>query len=89
MPKRGVDVPLDDVEFYRRLGPRERARLLAEVCRAAAALLRSRSDAERAVAYVDPLPASTTAALARLRRIARSPEAAHLSAGRGSRKSSS
>jgi hypothetical protein len=63
---------LEDVEFYRALGPAERARLLAEVCQVAAALLRPRPDAERAAAHVDPYPASTSAALARLRALRKS-----------------
>lgn len=64
--------PAREAEFYRSLTPRERAELLIAVCRAGAALLRSRADAERAASYADPLPESTVRALARLRAEARS-----------------
>jgi hypothetical protein len=59
--------PAREAEFYRGLSPRQRAELLIAVCRAGAALLRSRADAERAASYTDPLPESTIRALARLR----------------------
>ena len=59
-----------EVELYRGLTLEERARLLAAVCRAGARMLRSRSDAERAAEFFDPLPESSIRALARLRRVA-------------------
>jgi hypothetical protein len=65
-----VPAPLDlesEVEPYRRLTPADRARLLVAACRAGAALLRSRSDAEDAAAFEDPLPESSLRALVRLR----------------------
>ena len=52
---------------YRGLSPDERWRLVAAACRAAVRQLAGRADAERLRAYRDPLPASTVAALARLR----------------------
>jgi hypothetical protein len=52
---------------YRRLSVEERARLTAMACRGAARQLRGRPDRERLLAYRDPLPESTTQALARLR----------------------
>ncbi len=59
--------PAGEAAYYRSLTPEQHAELLAAACRAAADLLRSRPDAERAAAYVDPLPASSIALLARLR----------------------
>jgi hypothetical protein len=56
-----------EVEPYRGLSSVQRAELLAAACRAAAELLRSRADAERAAAFRDPLPESSVRALARLR----------------------
>lgn len=63
--------PEREAEFYRGLTLEQRAGLLAAACRAGAALLRSRADAERATSFVDPLPESTLRALERLRREAR------------------
>ncbi|MCC6640364.1 MAG: hypothetical protein IT386_04260 [Deltaproteobacteria bacterium] len=62
--------PGADAEFYRGLSPAERGRLLAAACRAGARMLRSRVDAERAAAFIDPLPESSIRALARLRAVA-------------------
>jgi hypothetical protein len=59
--------PEGEADFYRSLTPEQRAELLAAACRAGAALLRSRADAERAASFRDPLPESTLRALARLR----------------------
>ena len=56
-----------EVEYYRGLSFAERAQLLVAVCRAGAELLRSRPDAERIANFVDPLPESSSKALARLR----------------------
>lgn len=56
---------------YLAMTPAQRLRDLKAVCRAGARLLRARSDAELALAYRDPLPESTLAALSRLRKQAR------------------
>lgn len=56
-----------EVAHYRSLSFAERAQLLVAVCRAGAALLRARPDAERIASFVDPLPESSVKALARLR----------------------
>lgn len=61
----------EDVAPYLGLDLAERARILAAVCLGAAQTLRARDDRERVIAYRDPLPASTVAALARLRAEAR------------------
>ena len=52
---------------YLALGPEQRAVELRAVCRSAARLLRARSDAERILDLVEPLPESTRQALRRLR----------------------
>lgn len=52
---------------YIGLTPEQRAPMLRAACRAGARLLRARSDADPVLAYVEPLPASTEQALARLR----------------------
>jgi hypothetical protein len=52
---------------YRNLPPEERWRLLAAACRAAARQLAARPDGARLRDYREPLPASTIAALERLR----------------------
>ena len=59
-----------EIECYAGLTVEERGRLLAAACRAAGRMLRSRADAARAAAFVDPLPESSIRALARLRRAA-------------------
>lgn len=46
----------------------DKAKILAELCRAAAKQLSFRSDRQRLLDYQDPLPESTVAALERLRR---------------------
>jgi hypothetical protein len=58
---------------YIEMTPSDRLRVLAAVCRAAGKLFRSRTDAEVALSYVDPLPASSVAALERLRSEHRKP----------------
>lgn len=57
----------DEAREYARMTPVERGRLVAAACRGAAALLAARPDAARALAWEDPLPASSEDALARLR----------------------
>ncbi|GAB5545214.1 MAG: hypothetical protein SangKO_049740 [Sandaracinaceae bacterium] len=57
----------DEAREYAHMTPVERGRLVAAACRGAAALLAARPDAARALAWEDPLPESTRAALARLR----------------------
>ncbi len=52
---------------YRALSPDERWRLVAAACRGAARQLATRADRARLLAYRDPLPASSIAALERLR----------------------
>jgi hypothetical protein len=52
---------------YVGLTAQERAAMLAAACRAGAKLLRARADAGRILARTDPVPESTTLALARLR----------------------
>ncbi len=63
--------PVEDVReeagAHAGMTPEERGRLVAAACRGAAALLAARPDAERALAWRDPLPASSTRVLARLR----------------------
>lgn len=56
-----------EVAEYRELTPADRARVLAVACRTAAKLLAARADAAEVLAFGDPLPESTLAALARLR----------------------
>jgi hypothetical protein len=56
-----------EVAPYRAMTPEQRGEILARVCRDALELVRSRSDAERVMAFSDPLPESTRAALRRLR----------------------
>lgn len=56
---------------YRHLDPRERLRLTAMACRAAARQWRARPDYARLLAYRDPLPDSTLAHLERLRALHR------------------
>ncbi len=53
---------------YIGMTPEERARHLKAACRAAARMIRSRADAERVLAFEDPLPDSSRRALERLRR---------------------
>jgi hypothetical protein len=53
---------------YRRLSPLERLRLTAIACRGSARQLAARPDRRRLLDHLDPLPASTVAALDRLRR---------------------
>lgn len=60
-------------EPYVNMAPANRLRVLAAVCRAAGKMLRSRADAEIALSYQDPLPASSIAALDRLRKAHRRP----------------
>jgi hypothetical protein len=60
-----------EAEPYVNMTPEERLIDLRAACRAAARILRSRADADVALAYVDPLPASSEALLARLRDEAR------------------
>jgi hypothetical protein len=62
---------LEDLDYYRNLEPHERVQLMVAVSRAAAAMLRAHPNPELAASYRDPLPASTVAALARLRRISK------------------
>jgi hypothetical protein len=57
-----------ETQPYIEMTPADRLRVLGAVCRAAGKLLRSRSDAEIALRYADPLPPSSIAALERLRR---------------------
>jgi len=45
----------------------ERAAALSAVCRVAAKILRARTDRTRVLDWVDPIPASSVAALKRLR----------------------
>jgi len=52
---------------WRERSAEERARATAAACRAAARQLANRPDRERLLAYRDPLPESTIAALRRLR----------------------
>ncbi|MFO0559249.1 MAG: hypothetical protein U0269_14635 [Polyangiales bacterium] len=52
---------------YVAMPPEEKMRLLAELLRDAARILAARSDAQRALDWVDPLPESSLRALARLR----------------------
>src|SRR4029450_5371940 len=56
---------------WRGRSPEEHHRALAAACRAAARQLAQRADRERLLAYRDPLPDSTLAALRRLRAAAR------------------
>lgn len=76
----GLD-PESEAAFYWKLTAREHAELLAAACRGAAALLRARPDPERATDFVDPLPASTVKALARLREEARERDRSRSGAG--------
>jgi hypothetical protein len=57
-----------EAEPYRSMTPAQRREITHRCCRAAMALLRRSQHAERALSLVDPLPPSTVAALARLRR---------------------
>jgi len=58
---------------YRGLSPEERWRATAAACRSGARQLAQRADRQRLVDYRDPLPASTIAALRRLRAARRQP----------------
>lgn len=62
-----VESVLRKAERYRDMTPDERGAHMAAACRANVTLLRGRTDAARVLAWVDPPPASTVAALARLR----------------------
>ena len=44
----------DDVATYRGLTPEARARVVADVCRAAWVLVKSRPDSQKAIAWQDP-----------------------------------
>jgi hypothetical protein len=57
-----------EAEPYRTMTPAERRAVTHQCCRSALTLLRRSGYAERALTLVDPLPSSTVAALARLRR---------------------
>jgi hypothetical protein len=57
---------------YRGLTPEQRLRDTAIACRGAARQLAARSDRQRVLDYRDPLPASSVAALQRLRMAYRS-----------------
>lgn len=61
-----------EAEPYRAMTPTERGRWLAAACRDAYRLAMSRSDRDVVFTHRDPLPASSLAALARLRAAARS-----------------
>ncbi|MBO6935760.1 MAG: hypothetical protein JJ863_12320 [Deltaproteobacteria bacterium] len=52
---------------YASMTPNERGALVASACRGAAATLAARPDAERALAWRDPIPESSKRVLARLR----------------------
>ena len=56
---------------YRSLSAEARARATAAACRAAARQLANRPDRERLLAFRDPLPESSVAALRELRRVAK------------------
>jgi hypothetical protein len=58
---------------YRDMSPEARWRATAAACRAAARQLAGRADRERILAFRDPLPESSRAALARLRALAKVP----------------
>lgn len=53
---------------YRAMTVDERARILRDLCRASLALIASRADRERVLAWRDPVPESTRVAFARLRK---------------------
>ena len=58
---------LDEAARYAPLTPNERGALVASACRGAAAMLAARPDAERALAWRDPIPETSERVLARLR----------------------
>jgi len=58
----------NEAEPYVAMTTAERRAIVHACCRSALELLRRSPHAERALSLVDPLPASTVAALARLRR---------------------
>jgi hypothetical protein len=58
----------EEAARFREMTPDERGRIVAALCAEAAAMLARRRDARRVRELRDPLPASTKAALARLRR---------------------
>lgn len=53
---------------YRGMSPEQKIALVASACRTAAILLEASPNRARALAHVDALPASSVAALERLRR---------------------
>jgi len=63
---------------YRDMTPARRLEIVASACRDAASLLAQNPLRERVLALSDPLPASSQAALARLRTLA-----SHAKVGRG------
>jgi hypothetical protein len=56
-----------EAALWRNRTEAERAAALAAACSAAAKILRARTDSPRVFEWVDPLPASSVAALKRLR----------------------
>ncbi len=62
-----IEDVLDEAADYVALTPEERGRLVAAACRGAAALLAARPDAQAALEWRDPLPASSERILSRLR----------------------
>jgi hypothetical protein len=62
-----VSAVRDEAAPYREMTPERRRQALHSACRAAVHQLASRADRERILAYRDPLPASSVAALRRLR----------------------
>jgi hypothetical protein len=58
----------DEVAWARSLTPEERLRVVASLCRDAMILLNMNPNRDKILAMKDPLPPSTVAALARLRK---------------------
>lgn len=67
-PSLVADPTAEKLEPYRHMSPEERLVITAAVCRSAAALLALHPDPHRVLDLQTPLPASSVAALERLRR---------------------